>query len=179
MQQFIRVVVAGQLAYNEFFRCTGELMKQAQEIFALARERMQVGQLPYAGAVTAQDAYALLQMDSHIILIDVRTQAERDWVGKVVINEAQHGAVEWSSYPGGAPNPHFLAQLQQLAQPDQVILFLCRSGVRSRHAAKLATEHGFSQCYDILQGFEGDKDGAGHRKMVGGWCHAGLPWIGA
>lgn len=154
-------------------------MNEPQQIFALARERVQTGGLPYAGAVTPQEAYALLQQDAHIKLIDVRTQAERDWVGKVAINENQHGAVQWSTWPGGVINPDFMAQLAQQAEPDQVCLFLCRSGVRSRHAAKLATEHGFSQCFDILQGFEGDKDGAGHRKMVGGWCHAGLPWIGA
>ncbi len=154
-------------------------MNEPQHIFAQARERVQTERLPYAGAVTPEEAYALLQMDPQIKLIDVRTQAERDWVGKVAINESQHGAVQWSTWPGGVINPDFLAQLQQQGQPDQVLLFLCRSGVRSRHAAKLATEHGFSQCFDILQGFEGDKDGNGHRKMVGGWCHAGLPWVGA
>ena len=154
-------------------------MNESQQIFALARERVQTERLPYAGAVTPQEAYALLQTDPHIKLIDVRTQAERDWVGKVAINETQHGAVQWSSYPGGVFNSEFLAQLQQQAQPDQVLLFLCRSGVRSRQAAKLATENGYSQCFDILQGFEGDKDGAGHRKMAGGWCYAGLPWVGA
>lgn len=154
-------------------------MNDAQQLFAQARERVQAERLPYAGALTPAEAYALLRMDPDIKLIDVRTQAEREWVGKVAIAEAQHGAVQWSTWPGGVPNPDFMAQLQQQARPDQVLLFLCRSGVRSRHAAKLATEHGFTQCFDILQGFEGDKDGAGHRKMVGGWCQAGLPWVGA
>ena len=77
------------------------------------------------------------------------------------------------------PNPDFVLQLEAQAAKDDVLLFLCRSGVRSRHAATLATQHGFANCYDILEGFEGDKDGAGHRKTVGGWCHAGLPWVGA
>ena len=45
-------------------------------------------------------------------------------------------------------------------------------------AAKLATEHGFTNAFDILEGFEGDKDSEGHRKNVAGWCKAGLPWIG-
>jgi rhodanese-related sulfurtransferase len=87
--------------------------------------------------------------------------------------------VQWSLYPGGAPNPEFLAQLEQHADRDQVLLFLCRSGVRSRYAAKLATENGYKQCFDVLEGFEGDKDSNGHRKSVGGWCKAGLPWLGA
>jgi rhodanese-related sulfurtransferase len=145
----------------------------------LARARGRDAALPYAGAVTPAEAYALLRADSGVKLIDVRTNAERDWVGRVAIAEAQHGAVQWSTYPGGVPNPQFVEQLEAVAKKDQVLLFLCRSGVRSRHAAKLATEHGYSQCYDILEGFEGDKDAEGHRKQVGGWCKAGLPWLGA
>ena len=147
-----------------------------------AQARLQHG--PYAGAVTPQEAYALLQQgaqgDAKIRLIDVRTNAERDWVGRVALPEQQHGAVQWSTYPGGAVNPDFVEQLAATgAGKDDVLLFLCRSGVRSRHAAKLASEHGFAQSYDILEGFEGDKDGEGHRKTVGGWCQAGLPWVGA
>lgn len=148
------------------------------QILQQARERADAS-TPYAGAVTPQEAYALLQADTNIKLIDVRTNAERDWVGRVAINAAQHGAVEWSTYPGSLPNPDFVAQLAAQAGKEQVLLFLCRSGVRSRHAAKLATEHGYANSYDILQGFEGDKDAAGHRKQVGGWCQAGLPWLGA
>ncbi|MBI3283412.1 MAG: rhodanese-like domain-containing protein [Burkholderiales bacterium] len=145
-----------------------------------ARQRGQEQALPYAGAVTPEEAYSLLQADPGVRLIDVRTNAERDWVGKVDVPAPQHHAVQWNLYPEGVPNPDFMAQLARVA-PDKnsVLLFLCRSGVRSRHAAKLATENGYPQCYDILQGFEGDKDQHGHRKMLSGWCKLGLPWIGA
>jgi rhodanese-related sulfurtransferase len=135
--------------------------------------------LPYSGAVTPQEAYELLQNNLRVKLVDVRTNAERDWVGRVAIPETQHVAVQWNLYPSGTPNPEFLAQLQQVADKDDVLLFLCRSGVRSRHAAKLATENGYANSFDILEGFEGDKDTQGHRKTVAGWCKAGLPWIGA
>ena len=83
------------------------------------------------------------------------------------------------SATGGAINAAFVEQLGQCAERGEILLFLCRSGVRSRYAAKLATENGFMKCYDILEGFEGDRDDEGHRKSVGGWCHAGLPWVGA
>lgn len=128
------------------------------DLLAIARKRGQQQQLPYAGALTPTEAYTLLQDDPRVRLIDVRTNAERDWVGKPAVADAQHGAVQWSLYPGGAPNPEFLQQLEQAAGKDDVLLFLCRSGVRSRHAAKLATEHGYANCFDILEGFEGDKD---------------------
>ncbi len=152
---------------------------ETETLLAAARQRQQSDALPYAGAVTPVEALALLQADPSIKVIDVRTSAERDWVGRVAIPEGQHVAVQWNLYPGGAPNPEFVKQLSRVAAPDQVLLFLCRSGVRSRHAATLATEQGYRQCFDILEGFEGDKDAAGHRKTINGWCMAGLPWIGA
>jgi rhodanese-related sulfurtransferase len=152
-------------------------MSTADDILSIARTR--AADQPYAGAVTPREAFALLQADSNVKLIDVRTDAERDWVGRVAIAGEQHGAVQWSTWPGGLPNPDFVRQLSSVAGKDDVLLFLCRSGVRSRHAAKLATEHGFAHSFDILEGFEGGKDGAGHRKTVEGWCKAGLPWVGA
>jgi rhodanese-related sulfurtransferase len=151
-------------------------MKTVEQLLALARERAGGA---YAGAVTPREAYELLQLAPQVKLVDVRTNAERDWVGKVSVAPAQHHAVQWSTWPGGVPNPEFVAQLGSVADKDDVLLFLCRSGVRSRHAAALATEHGYANSFDILEGFEGDKDSEGHRKTVGGWCHAGLPWLGA
>lgn len=143
-----------------------------------AARRRAPGQ-PYAGAVTPQEAFDLLQLDPKVKLVDVRTNAERDWIGRPAIADAQHGAVQWTLYPGGAPNPDFVAQLQGAADKDDVVLFLCRSGVRSRGAARVATELGYRNAFDVLEGFEGDRDADGHRKTVGGWCKAGLPWVGA
>ena len=153
-------------------------MSSNSEILDRARKRDT--SLPYAGAVTPHEAYELLKCDPHVRLVDVRTNAERDWVGRVSIPAEQHHAAQWNVYPGGTPNPDFMGQLAAAVPgKDTVIVFLCRSGVRSRHAAKAATEAGYTQCYDILEGFEGDKDADGHRKTVGGWCKAGLPWAGA
>ena len=152
-------------------------MSSADQLLAPARLR--AADQPYAGAVTPQEALQLLQADPGAKLVDVRTNAERQWVGQVVLPASPHAAIEWNGWPGGALNAQFAAQLAQVAGKDDVLLFLCRSGVRSRHAAALATEHGYANSYDILEGFEGDKDGEGHRKTVGGWCKAGLPWIGA
>jgi rhodanese-related sulfurtransferase len=148
-----------------------------EHILTAARQRG--ADQPYAGAVTPQEAFDLLQSGPDVKLVDVRTNAERDWVGRVAIGQAQHLAVQWATYPGGAPNPDFGAQLEQVAGKDDVLLFLCRSGVRSRHSARVATELGYANAFDILEGFEGDRDGDGHRKTIGGWCTAGLPWVGA
>lgn len=154
-------------------------MTKSADILATAQQRGQDNALPYAGALTPQEAYALLQSDPNVKLVDVRTNAERDWIGRVGIAPEQHLAVQWTLYPGGAPNPEFLSQLAQVADKNTTLLFLCRGAVRSRHAAKLATENGYAHSFDILEGFEGEKDADGHRKNVNGWCKAGLPWVGA
>lgn len=152
-------------------------MSTTDTILDAARSRA-AGQ-PYAGAVTPQEAFTLVQGDPKVKIVDVRTNAERDWVGRVAIPDSQHVAVQWVTYPGGQPNPQFGPQLEQVADKDEVLLFLCRSGVRSRHGARVATELGYANAFDILEGFEGDRDQEGHRKTVGGWCKAGLPWVGA
>ena len=152
-------------------------MNILEQTLSKARERAP-GEA-YAGAVTPAEAFDLVVNHPNVKLIDVRTNAERAWVGQVALPAGQHGAVQWSSWPGGVPNPEFVQQLEAVAGKDYVLLFLCRSGVRSRHAARLATEAGFANSYDILEGFEGEKDAEGHRKTVGGWCKAGLPWVGA
>ena len=154
-------------------------MTESSELIATARQRGHTDSLPYAGAFTPREAFALLQADPAVKLIDIRTQAERDWVGKVNVPVSQHFAVQWTLYPGGTKNADFLSQLADCAEWGDVLLFLCRSGVRSRYAAAAASEQGFRCCFDILEGFEGDRDAAGHRKTIGGWCHAGLPWAGA
>ena len=85
-------------------------------------------------------------------------------------------AVEWQTYPGGRENPEFLAELAAAVPKDQPVMFLCRSGARSNAAAEAATRAGWKEAYNILEGFEGDKDANQHRNTVGGWRKAGLPW---
>ncbi|MEO7030815.1 MAG: rhodanese-like domain-containing protein [Herbaspirillum sp.] len=154
-------------------------MANAAHILDAARAQGHAENLAYAGAVTPEQAYALLQAESNCKLIDVRTNAERDWVGRVNLPLRQQGAIEWNTYPANKQNPEFLTQLAQTAKKDTILLFLCRSGARSQCAAALATQNGYLNCFDILDGFEGGKDSDGHRKTSAGWCYVGLPWLGA
>ena len=137
-----------------------------------ARQRGKEMGLPYEGALTPREAHEVLQHGGAKI-VDVRTKAELDWVGRVP------GAVEVEllSWPGSRPNGDFVKQLES-AVPDKntALLFLCRSGGRSHNAAMLAMQAGYSEAYNVLEGFEGDKDDSGHRNTVGGWRAAGLPW---
>jgi glyoxylase-like metal-dependent hydrolase (beta-lactamase superfamily II)/rhodanese-related sulfurtransferase len=123
----------------------------------------------YAGDVSPELAWQWAQA-GEAVLVDVRTDAEREWVGFVP------GAVPlaWKQWPGMAMNPDFDARLREASGGKKVVL-LCRSGVRSIAAAKRATELGM-EAYNILEGFEGDPDADAHRGQKGGWRLRGLPW---
>jgi rhodanese-related sulfurtransferase len=154
-------------------------MSTLEQLNAQAANRAAQNQLPYAGAFLPAEAFELLQLDPSVRLVDVRTRDELDWVGRPAIDTAQYSHIEWIHYPGSVPNAAFIQQLREVATPDTPILFLCRSAARSKLAAVVAQKEGFTKAFDLLEGFEGDKDGQGHRKTVSGWCFRGLPWIGA
>jgi rhodanese-related sulfurtransferase len=136
---------------------------------AAARGR-QMG-LPYGGALTPAEAHEVWRNAPGAKLVDVRTRAEWDYVGRIP------GAVEIEivTYPGGRPNPAFMAELESKVDKGAPVLFICRSGGRSHNAAMLAAQAGYS-AYNVLEGFEGDRDAGGRRNTVGGWRVAGLPW---
>jgi rhodanese-related sulfurtransferase len=136
-----------------------------------AAERARQLQLPYAGALTPAEAHALMQAGAK--LIDVRTKPELLYVGRVPGSVL----VEWQTYPGNLQNPQFLQQLAEAVEPGETLMFLCRSGARSHAAAAIAAQAGWRDSYNVLEGFEGDKDSSGHRSTVGGWRKAGLPWV--
>jgi rhodanese-related sulfurtransferase len=124
----------------------------------------------YAGDVTPELAWLWVQ-SGEAVLVDVRSDAEREWVG--FIPEAV--AVAWKQWPGMAMNPAFDDAVREATPAGKKAVMLCRSGVRSIAAAKRATELGL-EAYNILEGFEGDRDESGHRGAKGGWKFRGLPW---
>jgi rhodanese-related sulfurtransferase len=123
----------------------------------------------YAGDVTPDVAHDWMQ-SGVAVMVDVRTDAEREWVGFV----PGAVAVAWKQWPGMAMNPAFDDAIR-LASNGKKLVLLCRSGVRSVAAAKRATELGL-EAYNILEGFEGDANEVGHRGTKGGWRMRGLPW---
>ena len=144
----------------------------ASESLKKARERAKEMGLQYEGALTPHEAHAVLSETPGAKLVDVRTRAELDWVGRVP------GAVEveLQTYPAGRPNPDFVKELEGKVDKSAPVLFICRSGGRSHNAAMMAMQAGYAECYNVLEGFEGDKDASGHRGGKGGWRFAGLPW---
>ncbi len=148
-------------------------MATPEEILEQSQLRAQERNLPYDGALSPAEASYLLQARRDAVIVDVRTRAEWDYVGRIPGSVE----IEWQTYPGGAPNPGFLDELQRRVPKSAAVLFICRSGARSHAAAAAAKGAGYAQCFNVLEGFEGDKDGEGHRNSVGGWRFAGLPWM--
>ena len=145
---------------------------EIDQILAVARKRAQEMGLPYSGALTPREAYEIWRGKQGARLVDVRTRAEWDYVGRIP------GAleIELLTYPANRPNPAFVAEIESKVDKASPVLFICRSGGRSHNAAMLAKQAGYSSAYNVLEGFEGDKDAHGHRNTVGGWRAAGLPW---
>jgi rhodanese-related sulfurtransferase len=150
-------------------------MTTISEILAKAQRRAQEMKLPYQGALLPEEAHELLEKAPGARIVDVRTRAELDFVGRVPGSIE----IEWQSYPGGQPNPHFLTQLEHQVDKEALVMMLCRSGARSHAAAVAAMGSGYTQVYNVLEGFQGDKDAQAHRDTVGGWRTAGLPWYQA
>ncbi len=147
-------------------------MSGISELIEKARNRVASQHLPYVGALLPAEAYDLLQQVPAARLVDVRTRAEWRYVGRIP------GAVEieWQTYPEGRPNPDFMRELEAQIDKEAPVMFICRSGARSHSAAVAAAAAGYSQAFNVLEGFEGDKDSHGHRNSIGGWRIAGLPW---
>ena len=124
----------------------------------------------YAGDVAPQLAFDWWKA-GEAVLVDVRSDAEREWVGFIP------GAVPvaWKQWPGMAINASFDDGMKAAVPPGKKVVLLCRSGVRSIAAARRATELGI-EAYNILEGFEGDPDDQAQRGHRGGWRHRGLPW---
>jgi rhodanese-related sulfurtransferase len=133
----------------------------------------------YAGDIKPKEAWDILQKDPNACLIDVRTDAEWRYVGLPKLDKvgkATH-CVSWQVFPDNRLNGTFVEQVKGAGiRPDQPLLLLCRSGQRSKHAAIALTAAGYRCCYNVAEGFEGDRDSTGHRGTVGGWKVAGLPW---
>lgn len=148
-------------------------MSRLDEILAAAKKRASDKGLPYEGALTPQEAAEILLLNDAARLVDVRTAAELDYVGRV----PDAIEIEWQRYPGGVPNANFIADLQRTVGSHRPLLFMCRSGARSSAAARAATEAGFVPSFNVLEGFEGDKNAEGHRGRINGWRFHGLPWV--
>ena len=137
------------------------------------------------GLADPDEAWSALQRDPKALLVDVRSKAEWTFVGVPDLSgaAAEPLFVEWSSFPAMAPNPAFVQTVAQAVQATDAsaVYFICRSGARSAAAAGalapvLAEAGRDTRLFNVVEGFEGDLDGEGHRGRANGWKARGLPW---
>ncbi len=136
--------------------------------------------MSYAGDVDPTEAWKMLSQSEQATLVDVRTEAEWGFVGVPDLSAVgkQPLFLQWQVFPTMMPNQNFVAALAEaLPEKDAPLLFLCRSGGRSRAAAAAMSAAGYRHCYNITNGFEGNVDAAGHRGQLAGWKASGLPWV--
>jgi rhodanese-related sulfurtransferase len=137
-----------------------------------ARAAARSAGLPYAGSVPPREAWALVQA-GQATLVDVRSAEERKFVGHVP--GAAH--VAWATGTSLTRNPRFVRELEAKVGKDDVVLLLCRSGKRSALAAEAAAKAGFTNVFNVLEGFEGELDESQQRGHADGWRFRGLPWV--
>lgn len=140
-------------------------------LLATARERAHAAGLGYSGCLYPPEAWALVAAGI-AKLVDVRTAEERKFVGYVP--GSLH--VAWQIGTALLKNPRFSRELEIKAGKESVIVLLCRSGKRSAAAAEAASKAGFTQVFNVLEGFEGDLDPQNRRGDIGGWRYRNLPW---
>lgn len=149
-------------------------------------ETLSAKPVDYAGDISVEEAWRTLTQNPNAVLIDVRTRAEWSFVGVADLTSLgkEPMLMEWQSFPAMNVNPGFAGDVAAAlgaslgdAAMDAPIMFLCRSGARSRAAAVALTAQGFRAAFNIVGGFEGDLDETRHRGQRNGWKAAGLPWV--
>ena len=134
--------------------------------------------MSYAGDITPEEAWKLLNDDPQAVLVDCRTDAEWRFVGVPDLTSLSRDVVfiEWNR-TDGSRNGGFVDDLVAagVTPGERPVVFLCRSGNRSIGAAEAATEVGIAPSFNVLDGFEGNLDERNHRGSTG-WKAVGLPW---
>ena len=130
----------------------------------------------HQGDISPTEAHHRLQNNRAAVLIDVRTQPEWVFVGVPAVERLIRLSLQ--VFPSMQVNAGFVSEIEQMElSKDTEILCICRSGARSAAAASALTAAGYTNAWNVAEGFEGDKDADGHRGTIGGWKAAGLPWV--
>ena len=167
------VLVAGVAAVDEERAVAESGPADASEVLAQARRRASAQGLSYAGGVPPQQAWTLFSSGA-VALIDVRSAEERKFVGHVP--GSLH--VAWASGTALTRNPRFAREVEAKAKDKTApLLLLCRSGKRSAAAAEVLAKAGYTNVFNVLEGFEGEIDQQQQRGKADGWRYRGLPWV--
>ena len=128
---------------------------------------------------TSLECYNELSKSLNSYLIDVRTKTEWIFVGVPDLSSINKNVifVSWLNYPYMQINSFFENQIMEFnIYKNDKLFFLCRSGNRSYSAAEFLTSRGFSNCFNVIDGFEGELNSNHQRSTINGWKFNNLPW---
>lgn len=135
--------------------------------------------MPGVPDISPEATWEALSQDPAAALIDVRTDAEWNFVGLPDLSGVgkQTVLIPWQVYPSMQVNGAFAEHLRKAGlTAESKLYFICRSGARSLAAGQAAQAAGFPNAFNVADGFEGPVDAEGHRGRLAGWKAAGLPW---
>jgi len=137
--------------------------------------------------VTAKEAYEMWKAEpERVKVLDVRMVEEYVFIGHAAM--AFNIPVAFPKYVWDANkrkysfeiNPDFIDHVKELFKPDDTIVAMCRSGGRSAFAINMLAKAGFTNIWNIIDGFEGDTvndpESVYHgKRMKNGWKNS-APW---
>jgi len=150
-------------------------------------------QTPQGLYVDSKETAEMMKKDPKVILVDVRTPEEWQFVGhtgvaqimipsvKFVYNEMDSKKPRYKS----VVNDKFISELEEKAadlgaDEESTYVLMCRSGSsRAQPAAKMMDQYGYKNVYIMTDGFEGSKTKEGEKKgfrLKNGWKNSGQPW---
>ena len=129
--------------------------------------------------ISSRECFEKLSIEVNSQLIDVRTKPEWIYVGVPDLSSINKKVifVSWQVYPEMGTNKFFENQiLESNIKKDNNLYFICRSGNRSNNAAEFLASRGFSNCFNVIDGFEGNLNQERQRASIDGWQFNNLPW---
>ena len=129
--------------------------------------------------INSYDCFEILKKNKQSHLVDVRTKEEWEYVGIPDLTSINKKTIfiSWHLYPDMRINCDFRTDiLHSNIKQDDTIILICRSGQRSLEAAQYLNKLGYKNSYNVIDGFEGNKDLSNHRSKLNGWKYSKLPW---
>ena len=129
--------------------------------------------------ITSIECFNKLSEISNSYLIDIRTKPEWEFIGVPDLSSLNKKTIfiSWHMYPEMKINSLFENQITEsnIKKNDKLFL-ICRSGNRSSDAAEFLTSCGFTNCFNVKDGFEGEIGPNHQRSTINGWKYYKLPW---
>lgn len=118
-------------------------------------------------SVSVDEAKKLL--DEGYVYVDVRSEPEFE---AAHVPGALNVPLSHRGPQGLVPNPEFMSVMQAAFAKDEKLVVGCKSGGRSRRAAGLLEQAGFTEVVEMSAGIDGGRDAFG--RALKGWVQEGL-----